>query len=121
MKLKKLICVSLACMLSASMLAGCNGNEAANDGKVQLEVGNWPDGDVEKENAAKYEAYKTDFENAYPDIKIKDGNSYGYDTTTFNVKASAGKLPNFLDTWFTEINKIADAGYACDISQALEK
>lgn len=121
MKLKKLICVSLICMLSASMIAGCNGNEMANDGKVQLEVGNWPDGDVEKENAEKYEAYKTDFENTYPDIKIKDGNSYGYDTTTFNVKASAGKLPNFLDTWFTEINKIVDAGYACDISQALEK
>ena len=58
MKLKKLICVSLICILSASMIVGCNGNDTANDGKVQLEVGNWPDGDVEKENAAKYEAYK---------------------------------------------------------------
>lgn len=122
MNIKKIMCLIMAGTIGAGMMAGCGSNNAAmQDGKVVLEVGNWPDGDVEKEEAARYAEYKAEFEEKYPDIMIKDGNSYGYDTQTFNVKASAGKLPNFLETWFTEINKIADAGYACDISSKLSK
>ena len=119
MKLKKLLCIGMTAVLSVGMLSGCGADKAVDDGKVVLEVGNWPDKDVDKETAERYAGYKQQFEEKYPDIRIKDGNTYGYDVTTFNVKASGGQLPNFLETWFTEINKIVDAGYACDISNEL--
>ena len=55
----------------------------------------------------------------YPNIEIIT-DEYTYSVDTFLPKAASGQLPNLYRTWFTEANKIINAGYAEDITNVLE-
>lgn len=117
MKGKKLISLLLGAALLTAV-TGC-GTGGGNDGKISVEVGNWP-GNGNKEVVKKYESWKEGFEKKYPNIKIVKGNTYTYDSQTFNAKAAAGQLPAFLDIYFTEIDSMRKAGYTCNITENLK-
>ncbi|MDI6619582.1 MAG: sugar ABC transporter substrate-binding protein [Clostridiales bacterium] len=123
--MKKVISISLLCiMLMSVFLTGCvpkSTNEGSTSGskKITLAVGNWPS-DPKDQNLPKMNKFKEEFEKKYKDITIK-ADTYGYDTNTFVPKAESGQLPNLFVTWFTEPQKIIDAGYAADITEYMNK
>ena len=120
MKMKKLLAVVLSVVTAAGMVGGCSQNkETAADGQVVIRVGGWPLETDEKAYAAKMEI-KEEFEKTYPDIKIVP-DEWGFDLDTFLPKAVSGQLPDIYITSFTEIKRIIQSGYACDISEYMEK
>lgn len=63
-------------------------------------------------------AKKEAFEKENPDIKIETS-TYKYATDTFIPKAMMGQMPTLFGTFYTEIQKIIDAGYAADITDMM--
>lgn len=133
MKIKKLIALLLATAMTLS-LAACGSStakdndaadktevnaEAGNEEKeaepVTITVGNWSNKD-EGDYDVK-EASRKAFMDLYPDI-IVETDTYQYATDTFLAKAASGELPDVFVTHFTEVDKIINAGYAQDITEA---
>ena len=114
----KRVIVMMMVLVIAVAIAGCGNGKDNKDGKIVLEVGRWPN-ETQTASLERYEKYKQEFEEKYPNIKIVP-NTYTYDTKTFTVKASAGQLPTLYDTYFTEGNMIIKNGYAADLSAILE-
>ena len=114
MKIKKEMALVLAL---AALTGGCA--KQADDGKITLKVGNWPDG-TNAESLTKQNELKDKFTEANPDINIVP-DTYTFDTKTFTMKASADQLPNLYSTWFTEIDNIIKQGYAADITEQMKK
>ena len=85
---------------------------------VTISVGNWPSAD--HSSYEKYRLMKETFEAEYPYITIVP-DEYKYGTDTFLAKAASGQLPNVYTTHFTECDKIIDAGYALDITDAFNE
>ena len=52
------------------------------------------------------------------DIVIETS-TYKYATDTFLPKAMTGQLPTLYQTYFTEVDKIVEAGYAADITDMM--
>ncbi len=121
--MKKRLALIMAAVLGISMAAGCGTatNSGRNaDGKITLEVGNWPDA-TRPESLEKSENWKKKFEEQNPDIAIVP-NTYGYEVKTFIAKAAAGQLPDLLQNLpFTEVKSVAKNGYAADITEAAKK
>lgn len=123
--MKKRFLTGLLCMCTAvAMLAGCGGGigrkaPAADSGKVDLTVGNWP----QEDNTALLKVFDRRVEKLKeidPNINvIPDG--WVYDLDSFLPKAASGQLPTMYNTYFTEMTKIMDAGYAADITQQIEE
>lgn len=115
MKVKKLLSIALAAVLSATVLAGCGEKK---DEKVSITLGNAP-----VEGQAGYDGYMKGLEKfraAHPDWNV-ESSSFVYDVKSFMVKAAAKKLPT---TWwapFTEITTIPSAGYCADISKNIKE
>ena len=140
MRLKKLVSGMLAVMLVCSMVTGCSKSEgsekdkgvvnpevttAAEEGtisengdeKVTITIGDWPTPDSDQYEYM--ENLKKKMNDLYPNIEIIT-DEYTYSVDTFLPKAASGQLPNLYRTWFTEANKIINAGYAEDITNVLE-
>lgn len=120
MSVQKLIGITLACSMLVTFASGCGKTETADDGKVTITIGNWPNPEA---NPKLYEsAQKTleRFNEAYPDINVVT-DEYSYDIQTFVAKAEGGTLPTLYTTHFTEANKIMDGGYAADITDQIKK
>ena len=116
MKAKKI----LSLLLAASMMLGiasCGKKQDVEEGKVQISIGKWPDKGTEAYDLKMEQVAK--FNEMYPDIEIV-GDTYKYEINTFTAKAAAGTLPTVFPTWFTEVNKIIEAGYAADLTDALK-
>ena len=100
------------------ILSGCGGGKTT-DKKVTISVGNWPS----DESGYTYKAHQDWLEamkNDYPDIEIiPDHYQYGIDT--FFVRGASGQLPTIYLTWFTEVNKIVEAGYCADITDQMNE
>ena len=146
MNLRRLSSVLLVVVLTCSLLSGCSqkqdsynsasdqntaaegvspaaetpsaGEEAAEMEPVTISIGNWPTPDHDEYNLM--EGLKQSFEEKYPYITIVP-DEFRYEQDTFLAKAASGQLPNLVDTWFTETEKIIKAGYAQDITETLEK
>lgn len=82
---------------------------------VTITIGNWPAPDAE--TYAAMEEQKENFVKAYPYITVET-DEYAYSTDTFLAKAAGGQLPDLFNTFFTETDKIINAGYAEDITEA---
>lgn len=83
-----------------------------------MTIANWP-----KEtdaNRKSYEAWLKTMNEKYPYVTVKT-DEWAYDTNSFLPKAASGQLANLYTTWYTEVNKIIDAGYAGDITDAVKK
>lgn len=116
-KFKRIIALGLAVTLSCSLFAGCGKKDEAKDGKVTISVGGWP-----TKTNPKYESYqemKKEFEEKYPNIKIKT-DEWGYSVNSFLQKAASGQLPSIYITSFTEIKRIIDTGYAADVTKHMK-
>ncbi len=143
MRLKRLVSGILALMLVCTMVTGCSKNSANEDNKgtatpeaakaasadtavgapksgekVKITIGDWPTPD--NEQYQYMEDLKKKMNEMYPDIEIVT-DEYSYSVDTFLPKAASGQLPNLYRTWFTEANKIINAGYAEDITEVLKK
>lgn len=130
---KKVISCLLAGAMAASMLAGCasdggtQSENTSNSGssqssaateKVSIKIGGWPT--QENEQYETYQGYLEKMKELYPEIEIIP-DEYSYEVDTFLPKAASGQLPNLYLTWFTEIDKIINAGYAEDITESLDR
>ena len=111
--LKKTVLIALAC----TMLAGC-GTKNGGDGKINISVSNWPTSN-DKTNAELYGGYLKKMNEKYPDIIVKP-DTWQYDVNSFLPKAASGQLPTVFQTYFTESQKIIDAGYARDITEEVK-
>ena len=119
MKLKKLLAIGLVCSLAVGMASGCSlSKNNANDGKIRISVGKWPEKGTDDYDVKMKQVER--FQEKYPDIVV-EGDTYSYSIDTFTAKATAGTLPTIIPTWFTEVNKIISAGYAADLTDALDK
>ena len=107
-------------MLSMS-LVGCtpNSEKKQNANKVKIMIGCWP-GENLQQALKVIEAKKVTFETKYPNVEVVR-DSWAYAVDSFLLKASSNQLPTLYNSWFTEVKKIADAGYAADITDALKK
>ena len=122
MKYTKVIALSLIAILLLACIAGCGtnkGGESQADGKVTITIGNWPD-DTKPEELEIAEKRLKAFNEKYPDVIVKRDTS-DYDVKTFIAKAGSGQLPTIYGTFFTEIDKIINAGYAADITSAMRQ
>ncbi len=118
-KTKRLIAGLMAVLMTAGMLVGCGGGEKANDGKVSISFAEYPtdsDKDAKKVMDDLIESYKL----KYPDVEIS-GDHYNYSVQTFLPLASSGQLPTIYRAFYTEVDKIIDAGYALDLTEALKR
>ena len=115
-KLFKVTALVMSLVMTAGVLSGCKDSGNA-DGKVHISVAGWPS----KEGAALDNANKTkaEFEAKYPDVVVEP-DTWQLDMQTFYPKAEAGMLPNLFTIHFTELKRIADGGYAYDLSDVLK-
>lgn len=120
--MKKTTALILALVLAAGTLAGCGGGGGkgnADDGKIHITVSDFPTSsnpDAQKTQQAEFDRFME--ENS--DIVI-EGDQYAYSVDTFLPLVNSGKLPTLYKTWFTEIDKIIDSGYAADITAAAKE
>lgn len=132
MKKTRLLCALLALTMMLGMLAGCgtpassstpvvtssSDSGAGEPAPVTISIGAWPT--QENDQYEHMENLAATFIEKYPYITIvKD--EYLYDPDTFLPKAASGQLPNMYLTWYTEAEKIINAGYAADITDFMKK
>ncbi|HHW49349.1 MAG TPA: extracellular solute-binding protein [Clostridiaceae bacterium] len=60
-----------------------------------------------------------EFTKEYPWITVKSEN-FVYDPGTFIPKAESGQLPNIFNTWYTEPQKLINAGYVAEITEQMK-
>ena len=120
MTAKKVIAAAMSGVIAIGLLVGCaNSGQKSSEGQVTIKVGAWPS-ETDEKNYERYEAIKENFEKEYPNIKI-ERDEWGFDLDTFLPKAASGQLPDIYVTSFTEIKRIIQAGYACDVTKYMEK
>ncbi len=115
---KRILSALLTAVMSVSILASCGSGK--KDNRVTIEPGDWVHTSESAESKQKWEDKIVAFEKKYPDIKVKGGNIYRFDTQTFNAKAAAGQLPTFLAVPYTEYGQMSKNGYTSDITKALK-
>ena len=88
MKLQKLIATGLVCVTLTACIAGCGTakKEEANNGKVKITVGYWPEKGTKEYDTKQEQIAK--FNEKYPDIEVV-GDPYAYSIDTFTAKATA--------------------------------
>ena len=121
MKLKKVTAAIMSSVIALGMFSGCSQAPKNGEGneQVTIRVGSWPS-EEDKENYARQEAIKENFEKEYPNIKV-EGDTWGFDLDTFLPKAASGQLPDIYVTSLTEIQRIIQTGYASDVTTAMEQ
>lgn len=117
--MKKQIAAITAAVLVALSVCSCGEKTTgSDDGKVRLTVGGWPT----KEGATldnMNDALKRFTEKYGNEIEIVP-DTYTFSVETFLPKAASGQLPNLYGVYFTEVNRIIDAGYAADITEQMK-
>lgn len=108
----------VAAMAGVMLLSGCGGTKSDGE-NVTISIGNWPS----ETNDINYKAHQdwlAAMNQEHPEITIIQDN-YQYGTDTFFTKGASGQLPTMYLTWFTEVNKIIDAGFCTDITAQMKK
>ena len=146
---KRILSCLLALTMAGSLLAGCgkegNGEEqqkteqeAVNNQEsvaesdqeseqtdqevepepVTIVIGGWPE-----EDSVNYEVkenQRKEFMDKHPWITVETS-TYIYGVDSFLPLAASGQLPTIYGTYFTDVEKIINAGYAADITDGLNK
>lgn len=118
-RIRQMSSMLLALILACGAFSGCGKRETANDGKIEITIGNVPDENNESEYAL-FKSRVAEMNEKYPDVNVVE-RRYGYDTESFLPLASSGDLPMLYDTFFTETKKIIDGNYAADITKQLKE
>lgn len=87
---------------------------------VEISIGGWPKEDTDPSRYAAMEKSKEEFEDVYPWITIKE-ETWGYSVSEFLPKAAANQLPDLGQTYFTELTRIVEAGYASDLTEMMDQ
>lgn len=116
--IKKTVSLLMAVVLCIGVFGGCATKDNSSE-QITLEVGSWPNDSnpAEQERLMKV---KEKFEADFPNVKIVP-TQWGYDVKSFLPQAASGQLPTMFRTYFTEVDRIADAGYAADVTEYAEK
>ena len=96
-KITKILALLLTLTIAVGMFTAC-GDNAVNDGKVTLKVGDCPS---KGEAVARVQAKIERFEKDNPDVKIEP-DTWTFDLSTFYPKAEAGMLPDVFISYFTK-------------------
>ncbi len=119
----KIVAIAAAAAIMIGMLSGCGSSGKNNgrnsDGKIVVEVGNWPH-ETDEATLNLWTQYEQDFESAHPDIDIVP-NTYVYDVKTFATKSAAGQLPDIYRVPFSEAQSIIRRGCAADITDKMKE
>jgi multiple sugar transport system substrate-binding protein len=113
---KKLI-ILLLCLVVLISAFSVNFASAAGK-KVTLVVGDWPR-ENEPARVATFKKYQKIMLDRYNVEVVPD--YYQYAVSSFLPKAAAGTLPILYNSWFTEVQKIVENGYAADITAPMKK
>ncbi|MDI4649238.1 ABC transporter substrate-binding protein [Cohnella hashimotonis] len=89
----------------------------ASGKKITFVNGDWPQ--TNDQSLPQFEKWKQAFEAANANI-VMETEPYPYDASTFLPKAESGQLPNLFGTFFTEPQKIINAGYAADLTESMK-
>lgn len=87
--------------------------------KVTIQVGNWPS----ESNPEKLESMNKrleEFTKANPDIEVVPV-VWGYDPQTYLAQAASSQLPTTYEIYFTEIDRVINAGFARDVTEAAKE
>lgn len=87
----RLSALLLASAMLVTMGAGCKGknSDVAEDGRIILTVGNWPNKESDPKGYERMEKQKEQFEKENPDVMVKE-DEWNYDLQTFAAKAEGG-------------------------------
>ncbi len=115
---KRIVSLLVAVVLCVGVFGGCTSKDKGSE-KVILEVGSWPNesNPAERERLMKV---KEKFEADFPNVEVVP-KEWGYDVKTFFPQAASGQLPTMFRTYFTELNRIVDSGYAADVTEYAKK
>lgn len=120
MKIKKILMLGLATIMSVSALTACGSKQTDKDenGRTIISIGSWPtkegkDLDAINEKKVRYEA-------SNPDAVIVPDN-WSFDLKTFYAKAAGGNLPTVFGTNYTEVSQVIGANYSADLTNVLNK
>jgi ABC-type glycerol-3-phosphate transport system substrate-binding protein len=131
-KMKKLLLLALCVLISILTLIACGKpkgeqtdkdnnitkapeekqveeNQAAENTPVTITIGSWPT--PESSDYETHQGYIATMKEKYPYITIETS-EYVYSVDTFLPLAASGQLPTLYSTYYTETNKIIEAGYA---------
>ncbi len=120
MKMKKIIALGLAGVVAAAVMTGCGGTQTTEDGKINLEIGGWPD-ETQTALVETYNGYKQALEEMNPDVNVVPVTGNFSDEKNFMMKASANMLPTTYTTHYTEVQKTIKNGYAYDVTEIMEE
>ena len=121
MRMKQILSISLAAAAALIMLSGCGmggTTQTGQNGKTAILVGGWPT-PQRPEELETYNKMREDFMKKYPDIDLQV-EEWNYSIDTFLPKAASGQLPSVYYVPYTEVDKIIDAGYARDVTAAMQ-
>lgn len=145
-KSKKLLSMVLVATMAANLMVGCQKNEKQdgnnnNTNATSTETGDNSTTDTVKENEPKaepvtvtlgiwpedtltedikvYEGYVDTLKATNPNVTYKPA-YYKYAADTFMPMVQSGNTPTVFETWFTEPQKLINAGAVADITDELQ-
>ncbi|MEG1879890.1 MAG: extracellular solute-binding protein [Oscillospiraceae bacterium] len=119
MKKRIISCILALIAVSSIMMSGCTSKNQASSDTVRISIGNWPTQE-DQTGLERMEYFVGEMKKKYPNIEIVP-DTWAYKADTFIPKAASKQLPTVYNTFFTEIDKIVDAGYAADITEYMDK
>lgn len=116
----RFVSLAMAAVVGVSCMAGCGKKTSDKDkqGRTVISIGGWPT--QEGTNLDNYNKQKEEYEKNNPDAVIVP-DTWAFDLKTFYAKAAGGQLPTLFRSMFTEIDQVAAADYAADISEVLKE
>ena len=86
---------------------------------VVIEVGDWP-AESSTESRARMDKIREEFMEQNPGIVIVP-KEWQYDVKAYLPQATSGQVPTLYNTYFTEIDRVINAGFARDITEQLQE
>lgn len=118
MKQRKLIKKVFCTAVAAAMVLGCSVPAMAEDEKVTVTLGIWPE-DTLEDQIAMHEGFVEKMAEINPNVEYVPS-YYKYATETFMPMVEAGNCPTIFETWFTETQKLIKAEAVADITDELD-
>lgn len=133
---KKLVSLVLCVAMATAMLTGCGEKAAtsessasssevatsaetvAEDEEVTITLGIWPE-DTLTDDIKMHEGYVETMKELHPNVTCVPA-YYKYSTDTFMPMVESGNCPTIFESWFTEPQKLIEAGAIADITDELE-
>lgn len=117
-KMKKIICLITAAVISLSLLSACGTGANNTDGKVHITIAAWPSPETNKAQYDLYQKYLDAYKSKYPDVEVTT-DEWRFDLKNYLVKAAAKQLPTTFTIAPTELDTLINSGYIRDITKAM--